>query len=112
MAQRNMSRAARPGTTSGGWCQTRKRPEWLVRLDDGGQEDGVPVWQGQLDQGEKTDQVEKRAKMEEMYQVQVEKMDQTTQVGKPEAADKWTQAESNEFPADRVPEYQRCSTKA
>ena len=112
MARRNMSRAARPGTTSGGWCQTRKRPEWLVRLEDGGQEDGVHVWQGQVDKGEKKDQVENRDKMEEMDQVQVEKMDQATQVGKPEAADKWTQAESHEFPADRVPEYQSWSTKA
>ena len=103
-----------PGTTRGGG-QKRRRPEWLVRL---GQEDGVPVWQGQADQGEKTDQVEKRAKVEEMDQVQVEKrakgekMDQATQLGKPEAADKWTQAESHEFPADRVPEYKRWSTKA
>ena len=55
MAQRKMSRTARPGPTSGGWSQMRKRTEWLVRLEDGGQEDGVPVWQGQLDQGEKTD---------------------------------------------------------
>ena len=46
----------------------------MVRLEDGGQEDGVPVWQGQLDQGEKTDQVEKRAKVEEIAQGQVEKM--------------------------------------
>ena len=74
MAQRKMSRTARPGPTSGGWCQTRKRTEWMVRLEDGGQEDGVPVWQGQADQGEKTDQVEKRAKVEEIAQVQVEKM--------------------------------------
>ena len=70
-----MSRTARPGPTSGGLiCQMRKRTELMVRLEDGGQEDGVPVWQGQLDQGEKTDQVEKRAKVEEIAQVQVEKM--------------------------------------
>ena len=100
-----MSRTARHGPTSGGLSQMRKRTELMVRLEDGGQEDGVPVWQGQLDQGEKTDQVEKRAKVEEMAQVQVEKMDQATQLGKPEKADKSTQA-------DRVPEYQRWSTKA
>ena len=70
-----MSRTARHGPTSGGLiCQMRKRTELMVRLEDGGQEDGVPVWQGQLDQGEKTDQVEKRAKVEEIAQVQVEKM--------------------------------------
>ena len=50
-----MSRAARHGPTSGGLiCQMRKRTE--------------------LDQGEKTDQVEKRAKVEEIAQGQVEKM--------------------------------------
>ena len=64
-----MSRTARHGPTSGGLiCQMRKT-EFMVRL-----EDGVPVWQGQFDQGEKTDQVEKRAKVEEIAQVQVEKM--------------------------------------
>ena len=51
-----------------------------------------------------------------MYQVkaQVEKKDQATQVAKHEAADKWTQTQTqtNEFPADMAPEYQRWSTKA
>ena len=66
MAQRKMSRTARPGPTSGGWSQMRKRTEWLVRLEDGGQEDGVHVWQGQVDKGENKDQVENRDKMEQM----------------------------------------------
>ena len=117
MARRNMSRAARPGTTSGGWCQTRKRPEWLVRLEDGGQEDGVHVchWQGQVDKGENKDHVEKRAKMEGMYQVkaQVEKKDQATQVAK-QVADKCTQTQTqaNDFAADMAEGYQRWSTNA
>ena len=102
MARSNMSRAARPGTTSGGCCQTRKRPEWLVRLEDGGQEDGVHVchWQGQVDKGENKDHVEKRAKKEGMYEAQVEKKD------------KATQTQNNDFAADMDKGYQRRSTNA
>ena len=112
MDQRKMSRTARPGPSSGGWSQTRKRrPDWLVQLEDGGQEDGVHVWQGQVGKDENKDHVEKTAKMEGMPPVQVVKMEQSTQVGKPQKADKSTQAESHEFPADRVPDYVRWSTK-
>ena len=88
MARGNMSRTARPGTTSGGWtCQTRKIKE----------------------------HAEKRAKKEGMSEVkaQVEKKDQATQVTK-QAADKCTQTytQTNDFAADMAPGYQRWSTKA
>ena len=110
-----MSRTARPGPTSGGWCQTRKRTEWMVRLEDGGQEDGVHVshWQGPADKGKNKEHMEKRAKKEGMSQVkaQVEKKDQATQVAK-QVADKCTQTQTNDFAADMAEGYQRWSTNA
>ena len=116
MDQRKMSRTARPGPSSGGLSQTRKRrPDWLVKMEDGGQEDRVQAWQGQVGKDEKKDHVEKTAKpspakMKGMLPVQVVKMEQSTQVGIAQK-DKSTQAESHEFPADRVPDYVRWSTK-
>ena len=96
MDQRKMSRTARPGPSSGGLSQTRKRrPDWLVKMEDGGQEDGVHVsqWPGPADKGENKEHVEKRAKKEGMSEVkaQVEKKDQATQVAK-QVADKCTQS--------------------
>ena len=108
MDQRKPSRTGRPGHSSGGLSQTRKRrPEWRVKMEDGGQEDRVQAW-GAKD--EKKDHVEKTAKpspakMKGMLPVEV-----GTQVGIAKK-DKATQAESHEFPADRVPDYVRWSTK-
>ena len=101
MDQRKPSRTGRPGHSSGGWSQARKRkPEWLVKMQDGGQEDRVQAW---VVQDEKNDKVEKTAKP--MLPVEV-----GTQVVIPKE-DKSTQAESHEFPADMVPDYVPWSTK-
>ena len=74
----------------------------MVRLEDGGQEDGVHVchWQGPADKGENKERVEKRAKKEGMYEAQVEKKDQATQT------------QTNDFAADMAKGYQRWSTNA
>ena len=108
MDQRNQSRTGRPCHSSGGLSQARKRrPEWLVKMEDGGQDDRVQAW---VAKDEKNDHVEKTAKpspakMKGMLPVEV-----GTLVGIAKK-DKATQAESHEFPADRVPDYVRWSTK-
>ena len=81
-----------------------------MKMEDGGQEDRVQAWQGQVGKDENKDHVEKTASMEGMLPVQVVKIEQSTQVGIAQK-DKSTQAESHEFPADRVPDYVRWSTK-